>query len=263
MGEIIDLSEWRSRHGERQEGIERMRIGSPRRPQYPAGSHAIGREEAERISRAVIEERAKEHPKMDGTTRITVAKNLYEIVQEAKAKGVKMRAVVPKALDFEDEVLPTKRLWWYTLRPDRQEDASVKKLRKNTKGYVRLAQEIATALAPQIGDDKNYFLRRLFRGTKYADDPSEAERRMIPIHVARLEDDLRDMVEGIAHQYELNGYFARLWEEQVPAEHLDPEKRWVGSGRVHPYSVLLPPKLRAWPNLCWRNRRLADGPALS
>jgi hypothetical protein len=222
-----------------------MKIASSHRAQQPEGDRPMSREEADRLSREVIKGRAQTEPKMDDpATRATVARNLYEIVQEAKVRGVKMRTVVPNALGLKDErlkVLPTKRLWWYTLRPDRQDDASIKKLHKNTENYVRIAQEIAKALAPKIGDDENYYLPRLFRGTEYAGEPSELERRKTPTHLARLQDDLREMVAGIAAQYKLAEYFERLWEEQVPTDRLDPEKHWVGSARIHPYSVFLPP----------------------
>lgn len=222
MGEVIDFSDWRDR----------------RRKNF-AGDVSMNREDTARQCRAVFAKRADERPKMDEATRTRVAQNLYEIVQEAKAKDVKLSKVIPEALNLKDERLkeaPTKRLWWYTRAP-------VAKLRTKTQGYVRIAQEIAKALAPEIGSDENYFLPRLFRGTWYAGEPSETERRNAAIHVTRLQDDLHDMVAGIAIQHRLTDYFERLWQEQAPAYRLDPEKYWIdfGKGTSQPYSIFLAP----------------------
>jgi hypothetical protein len=230
MGEIIDFSVWLNRYG-KHHGSDGLQMNDD--------SSRPGREEAARQYRAVIAARV-ESAKMDNETRAVVARNLHQLIQEAKAEGIAPSDLVPTGepgFSSSGSDASTKLLWWYTLKPPVQGETGISKLRRKTDGYVRIARKIAE----KRGQTEDYYLPRLFEGTHYAGEASESERRRAPAHIDRFRSDLAEMVSGIGIQHNLSAYFERLWEEQVPADRMDAEKHWIGPSRIFPYSVFLTP----------------------
>jgi hypothetical protein len=196
MAEIVDLSQRRA---------------SSREPSS-ADNAAIAEVKKQRIRD--LKTRLDERPRMlKESERATVATNLWRLLEQTEAKGIKKSRVVQSWRDGA-ATDSTKRLYTYTLPPDLPEDERTQRIGQLTQkvaGYRALAEHAAKL----EGRDADIFLEEVFRGTGYESPSNSLPDELNAPWVVYMRDLVQKMCAWVAKRNALKSYFAQIEKERL------------------------------------------------